>query len=135
MQTLCPQRHAEPEDSRDAVQIEAQSSEFKVLVSSAQLRVYSILQGLVVTLVNIAIALGMETAAHIEKHTTTTAFIDSVTFKLSLFYFLNSFVVPIVAVVIISTQSQLWCAMCTYSPTWPRVIARESAALAVAAAA
>ena len=92
------------------MQVDSEQTDFNSLIDSARLRLYSILQGILVTVVNLAIASGMETAAHIEKHTTTTAFIDSVAFKLTLFYFLNSFVVPIVAVVITNNSSQLWCA-------------------------
>lgn len=87
------------------------------LVDSIKLRQFAILQGLVVTVVNLAIASGMEWAADFERHVTTTAFIDSVAFKLAFFYLLNSFVVPIIAVaVIVENSAQLWYAMTAPGP-------------------
>lgn len=72
-----------------------------------QLRIFSLLQGVVVGVINALVAAVINFAGTVERHTTTTAFIDSVTFKLTLFYFLNSFVVPIVT---IAGQEDTWCA-------------------------
>lgn len=47
-------------------------------------------------------------AALLERHITHTSFINSIAFKLTAFFLLNSFVVPIVAVVVITDSADLW---------------------------
>jgi hypothetical protein len=77
------------------------------VTSDATLYIYSAIQGLVVAVLNTFVASLIQRVANLERHSTITTFIDSVTFKLTLFYFLNSFVVPIV---VVASAEQLWCA-------------------------
>jgi hypothetical protein len=85
------------------------------LVSSAKLRVFSILQGLVVLIVNVAVQSGMTHAVKHERLMTYTSIIASEVFKLSLFYLINSFIIPIAVIKTMRNSDELWCA---FLPCW-----------------
>ena len=64
-----------------------------------------------VTLLNIVVLPVVSSLATYERHQTTTSYLTVMVFKLTVFYFLNSFVVPIVAYTIAAPR-QSW-----YAPT------------------
>jgi hypothetical protein len=69
-----------------------------------------LLQGLVVTVLNIIVLPVVSGLATYERHQTTTNHLTVMVFKLTVFYFLNSFVVPVLAYSI-ATDPQSWCAL------------------------
>ena len=76
---------------------------------AANLWRFSLLQGLVVTLLNIVVLPVVSSLATYERHQTTTSYLTVMVFKLTVFYFLNSFAVPIIAYSIAAPR-QSWCA-------------------------
>jgi Calcium-activated chloride channel len=79
------------------------------LRDEAKLRALSVVQGLVVTVLNVVVSLVVDRLTHIERHTTTTSHLTAMVFKLTVFYFLNSFAVPIIAVVSLAGSEENWC--------------------------
>lgn len=71
---------------------------------------WSLLQGFVVTALNVVVLPVVEVLATYERHQTTTSYLTVMVFKLTIFYFLNSFAVPI-AVYSIEVQPEDWCAL------------------------
>jgi hypothetical protein len=82
---------------------------FSHLVSSTKLRAFSILQGLVVLVVNTGVEQGLAFSVACERLITYTDITASGVLKLSLFYVINSFIIPIVVVATLRNSDALWC--------------------------
>lgn len=78
------------------------------LQDSVSLRLLSILQGFAVSVLNIMVGVLIPVLTDFEKNMTTTTAMLSLVLKLSLFYLLNSFVVPIAAVTALPDSEEQW---------------------------
>jgi hypothetical protein len=78
---------------------------------AANLYLYTALQSVVVSAINIVVALAIEYVSLAERHVTTTSYLAGFVTKLTIFYLLNSFVVPIIAVVTLTGSDKVWCAL------------------------
>jgi hypothetical protein len=86
---------------------------FRQLVSSTKLRTFSILHGLIVLAMNKAVEHGFDMAVKHERLITYTSIIASGVLKLTLFYLINSFIIPIAVVTTLRNFNELW-----YEPRW-----------------
>lgn len=80
------------------------------LQSEIQLRYFSVIQGVIVTVLNMTVSYLIAWTTTLERHFTDTFHKRALVAKLSLFYLVNSFVVPIVTAALRSGSYRLWCA-------------------------
>lgn len=92
------------------LQAGAGSAALADLQDSVSLRALSIMQGLAVSILNIAVGTLIPIVTKYEQNLTSTTAMLSLVLKLSLFYLLNSFIVPIVVVTVLPDSEELWCA-------------------------
>jgi hypothetical protein len=88
----------------------AASADTLDLNQTIKLYYFAALQGVVVTAINVIVALLIETVSLAERHVTTTSYLAGFVTKLSIFYIANSFIVPILAVVTSGAEKDVWCA-------------------------
>lgn len=77
---------------------------------SVSLRILSVVQGLSVSILNIGVGVLIPMVTDFERNLTATSAMLSLVIKLSVFYILNSFVVPIAVVTALPGSDGLWCA-------------------------
>jgi hypothetical protein len=93
---------------------------FVSIKEAAYLQVLAFYRGLYVTLANTLFGIIISWGTYFERHRTTTSFLTSMLFKLSVFYLLNSFVVPIIVAITSSAHGskheEVWCAVAKICP-------------------
>eukprot|EP00892_Ulva_mutabilis_P009819 jgi/Ulvmu1/7209/UM034_0118.1 len=78
------------------------------LQDSVSLRILSVVQGLSVTILNMGVGVLIPVVTDFERNVTSTSTMLSLVIKLSVFYLLNSFVVPIAVVTALPGSEGLW---------------------------
>ena len=79
------------------------------LQDSVSLRILSVVQGLSVSILNIGVGVLIPMITDFERNLTSTSAMLSLVIKLTVFYLLNSFVVPIAVVTALPGSEGLWC--------------------------
>lgn len=80
--------------------------------SEIQLRFFSLIQGAVVTVLNLLVPVAILWTTTRERHFTDTFHKRALVAKMSLFYLINSFVVPIVTAALRTNSYRLWYVPC-----------------------